>query len=149
MWFFIMAILVISVVWKLTKKWSVGLLIGYVLIILGETIIFRIPKDYYRYQLQLFWSYEIWEKAKEEIIANIFVYTPAGVIAGRLWKWKGILFGIGLSVLTEVLQLVTHRGWFELADLLHNSLGTLIGFAIYIVGMKIFNKVIKRYESLV
>ena len=107
---------------------------------MGETIIFRIPKDYYRYQLQLFWSYEIWEYAKAEILANIFVYTPVGVFAGRLWKWKGILFGIGLSVLTEVLQLVTHRGWFELADLFHNSLGALIGVIIYIIGIKLIKK---------
>ena len=130
----------------LTKKVTVGLLVGYVLVILGETVIFRTPEDYIRYKLQLFWSYEIWQHAKAEILANIFVYTPLGVFAGRLWKWKGFLFGIGLSVLTEVLQLITHRGWFELADLFHNSFGTLIGVAIYIVGMKVFNKETMRYE---
>lgn len=118
-------------------------MIGYALIILGETVIFRTPRDYVRYQLQLFWSYEIWEVAKNEILANIFVYTPIGVLAGHLWKWKGILFGIGLSVLTEVLQLTTYRGWFELDDLFNNSLGALIGVAIYIVGMKIYKKEIR------
>lgn len=96
-----------------SKKWSVGFLIGYVLIILGETVIFRTPVDYVRYKLQLFWSYENWAGAKAEILANIFVYTPVGVIAGYLWKWKGILFGIGLSLSIEILQLLTCRGWFE------------------------------------
>ena len=141
-----MSVLVVIVLAVLTKKVTDGLLVGYVLVILGETVIFRTPEDYIRYKLQLFWSYEIWQHAKAEILANIFVYTPLGVFAGRLWKWKGFLFGIGLSVLTEVLQLITHRGWFELADLFHNSFGTLIGVAIYIVGMKVFNKETMRYE---
>lgn len=135
-----MSVLVVIVLAVLTKKVTVGLLVGYVLVILGETVLFRTPVDYICYKLQLFWSYEIWEYAKAEILANIFVYTPVGVFAGRLWKWKGILFGIGLSVLTEVLQLVTHRGWFELADLFHNSLGALIGVIIYMIGIKLIKK---------
>ena len=68
----------------LTKKITIGLLVGYVLVILGETVLFRTPIDYIRYKLQLFWSYEIWEYAKAEMLANIFVYTPVGVFAGRL-----------------------------------------------------------------
>lgn len=124
----------------LSKKWSVGLLIGYVLIILGETVIFRTPGESYHYKLQLFWSYENWAGAKTEILANIFVYTPVGVIAGYLWKWKGILFGIGLSLSIEILQLLTCRGWFEFDDLFHNSLGALIGVIIYMIGIKLIKK---------
>lgn len=45
-----------------------------------------------------------------------------------------------------MLQLVTHRGWFELADLLHNSFGSLIGVAIYIAGMKLFKKEISEQD---
>lgn len=124
----------------LTKKWAVGLLVGYILVILGETVLFRIPKGYIRYELQPFWSYEIWESAKEEILANIFVYTPVGIVAGYLWKWKGILVGLGISVSTELLQLVTHRGWFEIDDLIHNTFGTLIGVTIYIIIEKVIKK---------
>lgn len=124
----------------LSQKWSVGLLIGYVLIILGETVIFRTPGESYHYKLQLFWSYTIWEGAKAEILANIYVYIPLGLIAGNLWKWKGILIGLGFSLSIELLQLITRRGWFEFDDLIHNTLGTLIGVAIYIIVMKLIKK---------
>ena len=124
----------------LSKKWSVGLLIGYVLIILGETVIFRTPGGSYHYKLQLFWSYTIWERAQAEILANIYVYIPLGLIAGNLWKWKGILIGLGFSLSIELLQLITRRGWFEFDDLIHNTLGTLIGVAIYIIIMKLIKK---------
>lgn len=135
-----MAALVAITAGILSKKWSVGFLIGYVLIILGETVIFRMPVDYVRYKLQLFWSYKNWAGAKAEILANIFVYTPVGVIASYLWKWKGLLFGIGLSLSIEILQLLTCRGWFEFDDLFHNSLGALLGVIIYMIGIKLIKK---------
>lgn len=108
-----MAALVAITAGILFKKWSVGLLIGYVLIILGETVIFRTPTNRIHFQPQLFWSYEVWDIQKEQILANILAYIPLGLIAGKLWRWKGLLAGIGLSVTSELLQLITHRGLFE------------------------------------
>lgn len=135
-----MAALVALTAKSLTKKWTVGLLIGYVLIILGETVLFRTPRAYSYYQLQLFWSYEVWNIQKEQILANVLAYIPLGLISGRLWKRKGLLAGIGLSVTSELLQLVTHRGLFEFDDIIHNTLGTLIGVAIYIIIEKVIKK---------
>lgn len=97
----------------LSKKWSVGLLIGYVLIILGETVIFRTPTGRIHFQPQLFWSYEVWDDHKEQIMINVLAYIPLGLMAGKQWKWKGLLVGIGLSIVSEILQLITLRGLFE------------------------------------
>lgn len=124
----------------LTRKWAVGLLIGYVLIIWGETVVFRLSADYRRYELQLFWSYEVWDIQKEQILANILAYIPLGLISGSLWKWKGILAGIGLSIASEMLQLITERGLFEFDDIIHNTLGTLIGLMICIDIEKLIKK---------
>ena len=97
----------------LTKKVTIGLLVGYVLIILGETVLFRIPTARLHFQPELFWSYKVWEIQKEQIIANVLAYIPLGLLAGRVWKWKGLLAGIGLSITSELLQLISHRGLME------------------------------------
>ena len=124
----------------LTKKWTVGLLVGYVLIILGETVLFRTHTVRKYFQPQLFWSYEVWDNQKEQIIANVLAYLPLGLIVGRMWKWKGLLAGVVLSITSELLQLITHSGLFEFDDIIHNTLGTLIGVMIYIIIEKVIKK---------
>ena len=42
----------------------------------------------------------------------------------------GLLIGIGISFSIELLQLVLCRGLFEFDDIIHNSLGFLIGILI-------------------
>ena len=123
-----------------TKKLTIGLLVGYVLIILGETVIFRTHSVRQVFQPQLFWSYEVWDIQKEQILANILAYIPLGLIVGKLWRWKGLLAGIGLSVTSELLQLITHRGLFEFDDIIHNMLGTLIGVSLIIIIEKVIKK---------
>ena len=133
MWFFAVAALAAITAGIISKKWSVGFLIGYVLIILGETVIFRTHSVRQVFQPQLFWSYKVWDIQKEQILANILVYIPLGLIAGKLWRWKGIIAGIGLSITSELLQLITHRGLFEFDDIIHNTIGALIGVSMYMV----------------
>ena len=135
-----MVVLVVLTIWKLTKKWSLGLLIGYILIILGETVVFRTASNGEHFRPQLFWSYEVWEKTKEQVIANVVGFVPLGLIAGSIWKWKALVVGLGVSIVAEMLQLITHRGLFEFDDILHNSLGTLIGICAYVI----FENRIKR-----
>ena len=117
----------------LTKKWTAGVLIGYVLIILGETVLFRTPFDGQHFQPQLFWSHKVWSVQKEQIIANILIFIPLGILAGSLWKWRGMFAGIGVSAAIELLQLTSQRGLCEFDDILHNTLGTFIGVSIYML----------------
>ena len=117
----------------MTKKWAAGVLIGYVLIILGGTVLFRTPFDGQHFQPQFFWSYKVWAVQKEQIIDNVLLFIPPGVFAGSLWNWKGIIVGSGLSVAIELLQLISNRGLFEFDDILHNTLGTFIGVSIYLL----------------
>jgi glycopeptide antibiotics resistance protein len=80
-------------------------------------------------ELQIFWSYRVWEAQKEQIIANVIMFLPIGLTAGAVFGWKSILLGFGLSAVIESLQLVTYRGLFEFDDI-HNTLGAAIGFFI-------------------
>ena len=122
------------------KKWTVGLLIIYVIIILCVTVLFREPFNGQHFQPQLFWSYEVWEIQKEQIIENVLLFIPLGLIAGSLFKWKGILAGTGISLLVELLQLISARGLFEFDDIVHNTFGTFIGISIYMICVKLIKK---------
>lgn len=133
-------VLVVIVLAVLTKKVTIGLLVGYVLVILGETVLFRTTSSHLHFQPELFWSYKVWEIQKEQIIANVLAYIPLGLMAGRLWKWKGLFAGIGLSITSEMLQLITNRGLCEFDDIANNFLGTLIGVSAYIICMNLINK---------
>lgn len=124
----------------MTKKWVVGLLIGYVIIILSVTVLFRTSFEGQHFQPQLFWSYEVWEIQKNQIIANILLFIPFGVITGSLWKWKGIIAGTVVSTTVELLQFVSSRGLFEFDDIVHNTLGTIIGVSVFVLIQRLVDK---------
>lgn len=138
-----LSVVVAIIITVFAKKWAMGLLIGYFLVILGETVLFRIPYDGQHFQPHLFWSHKVWDVQKKQIIANILMFIPLGLLASSLWKWKGILAGIGFSTAVELLQLIGQRGLFEFDDILHNTLGTLIGVSIYVL----IETVVKRKRN--
>ena len=82
---------------------------------------------------------------KEPILSiglNIMLFIPLGYLTPACsskinrW-WKALLLGFGVSALIEIVQLITRLGWFDTSDLLHNTLGTLIGFGIYLNWLKL------------
>ena len=113
-----------------TKKWAVSLLIPYVFLVFAATLLIRESGAEPKCELQIFWSYRVWEAQKEQIIANVIMFLPIGLTAGAVFGWKSILLGFGLSTVIESLQLVTYRGLFEFDDIIHNTLGAAIGFFI-------------------
>ena len=121
------------IITAMTKKWAAGVLIGYVLIILGETVLFRAPFDGQHFQHQLFWSYKVWNVQRKQIIANVLLFVPLGFLVGSLWKWRGVIVGAGFSIVIELFQLISQRGLFKFDDILHNTLGTFIGVSIYML----------------
>ncbi len=92
-----------------------------------------------KYELRLFWSYaEIYfgnTKMISEVILNIFMLTPLGVLLPiirnkKVFLYKGLIMGFVISLTIELLQLATCTGLFELDDILHNSLGCMLGCMI-------------------
>ena len=67
---------------------------------------------------------------------NILLFVPFGYLLPMLWKradrwWKVLLCGFAASLVIELLQLVTRYGMFDLDDLMHNTLGALLGWGCY------------------
>ena len=136
-WVYYLISTVIIIVLSVRKRWTLGLLSGYIFLMLSATIISRIPTETACYELMPFWSYAVPE-LREEIIWNVIAFIPIGLLAGKLWNWNGILIGAGLSAFIEVIQLITHRGLFEFDDIIHNTAGTIIGVVAIILLKRLF-----------
>ena len=119
--------------WRLWKRPSLGLLVGYAFLILAETVLIRKPFQGEHIKLELFWSWRAWNVQRGQIIANVIMFIPAGVLTGLLWKWRGLWVASGLSIVIELLQLLTARGLCEFDDFIHNMIGAVIGIGIVMV----------------
>ena len=75
---------------------------------------------------------------KEQILTNVVIFVPVGVLTGLLWKWRGLWAAAGLSIFIEILQLITARGLCESDDVFHNMIGAAIGVGIVMIGRKLF-----------
>ena len=115
--------------WKIWK-WDIGVLLGYVFLVLCSTVLIRHPFSGQHFQPELFWSWRAWDRQKEQIIANVIMFIPVGVLTGRRIGWKGLWIATGLSVVIEVLQLVSSRGLCEFDDVMHNMNGASIGVGV-------------------
>lgn len=70
------------------------------------------------------------------IVGNVAAFVPFGIFlpiySARSRKlWRTTYYSFELSLLVELLQLITKVGSFDVDDLLLNTLGGLIGFLIY------------------
>lgn len=143
-WFYYLFASVIAVrVALTTKKWSVGLLTGYLFLFLAMTVFTR-PVGAVRYQLLPFWSYRDYFNGTDpnlmrQIIGNVLIFIPVGILSG-IWKgWKGVWIGEGFSAFVEIAQLITRRGFFEFDDTIHNTFGTLLGVVMVLMPKKVRN----------
>jgi len=77
-------------------------------------------------------------------IGNIILFIPVGVLfplTGDEHKCvKTGFVALCFSIIIEIIQLVSHRGYFEVDDLILNTLGAVMGYGIYRVVMKLFTK---------
>ena len=121
------------------------LLLTFLAIVFGSTVFTRTP-GLRQYQLEVFWSWkEILGIGKcgrlgstaeggllQENLLNILLLFPAGILLPgvtdrKLKWWMGLLVGITVSSAIEISQLWLCRGLFEFDDIIHNSLGCMLG----------------------
>lgn len=79
---------------------------------------------------------------------NIIMCVPLGFLLPLVWKdcrklYRTALFGAGFSLLIEISQLVTTRAT-DIDDLIANICGTLIGYVIWKIFVKIANVHLKH-----
>lgn len=133
--------LVVFIAWKGFKtglRYSATLLlIEYIFFLFCSTVIFRATGEARQYDFHPFWSYDRPELLVENIM-NVIVFIPVGMMLGSLLRVKGsclivLLIGCSISVTIETLQFCFMKGFSEVDDVMHNTLGCLIGYGIYAI----------------
>ena len=81
-------------------------------------------------------DYDIKREATINIIGNISMFIPTGIIMPILYKrlnrfWKVLLGGAGLSFGIEMIQLLFPGSVTDIDDLILNAAGVAIGYGIY------------------
>lgn len=121
------------------------------LLLLGYVLFFssgfgREDHAEYRYNLTLFQEigryYGVgmrtgsWNLFWLNVIGNICVFIPLGAFLPKLFtRCRNLFFvivlSLELSLVVEVIQLVTRVGSFDVDDLLLNTIGGILGYIIY------------------
>lgn len=76
---------------------------------------------------------------------NILLFLPVGFLFEATFNlgWKKIISrSFCLSLLIELLQLILRKGYFEIDDLICNTLGSAIGYVIFTALYKVLRQVI-------
>ncbi len=71
------------------------------------------------------------------LFGNIIIFLPFGFFMPMASKnenaVKTVMHGFALSLMVEVIQLITKVGCFDVDDLMLNTLGAFLGYLIYIM----------------
>lgn len=120
-----------------TKKWHNILVIGFIAIsisfILWLTLLSRLGSYTRQFVFPLSSYKAVFNgsgKAFLEILGNIIIFIPVGVMFSLIFKLnlkRCFVMGISLSLLIECCQWYFWLGAFEIDDLIHNSVGTVLG----------------------
>lgn len=100
----------------------------------------------YRYNLQplreirRFWDYRNQLgllTVGMNLVGNVVIFIPLGFFMPMASKGRSlfltVLCGFGLSLLVETFQLLTKVGSFDVDDLLLNTVGSLLGYILFII----------------
>lgn len=113
-------------------------IMAFVALALNETVFSRPATENYNFIFRPFWSYEAIMNGRKDLIKehylNVAFFIPLGMLIWfglrqRKWWWALVL-GCLVSLLIEVMQLVMKRGMCEFDDVMHNTLGCMIGYGL-------------------
>jgi len=126
-----------------------GISICYFVVVFGAVFLSR-GNVYKEINLHLFSSYlEAYHNMStsliRNIILNILLFVPLGIFlplyTNKLNKiYKVVPIGFIITLIIEIIQYSTGYGIFEIADLLNNTVGVLIGYGLYKSYYNIKNK---------
>lgn len=143
--------LIVGLIWTRVKEkkryvlWV--LLLEYAFIVVCSTIICRgtAKLEFDRLEISPFWTYQsvlahtpgvsIWD-----IILNVVLFLPLGLLVKLLYPSTTVLRMMGIAILCslfiETNQYVFEKGVAQFDDVMHNTIGALIGWLSGMVCLK-------------
>ena len=130
------------------RKWILFLCIVYSVVLVNLGFLSREPGSRDGVDLGIFETWGTSMISHAYFIENILMFLPFGILFPLVFpKLRKLGFcmaaGLFLSVLLELLQLLTKRGFCQLDDVLTNAFGTVLGWGLY----KIYHLYVQRYHN--
>lgn len=124
------------------------LLFFYFYFVVGITVLSRKSSDIPVVNLKLFSTFQGDFCSRLYLYENLLLFLPFAILLYLLFEKirKGYFFllaGIAASLLIEIIQYITRRGFFEVDDLMTNIVGMMIGY----VGMWIGHQGIRVLQE--
>lgn len=125
------------------------LLIDFLFIVYCSTVVYRNPDDDQGFNLCPLWSYKAYLNGQLDLLAenimNVMAFVPIGLLLGLSYKriklWQVLLVGIAISASMEILQFIMKCGFSEVDDVLHNTLGCMMGYGIFSMLLIMYNRI--------
>ncbi len=127
------------------RVFALVVLIEIIILILAATVFLRETNPNVGYNFIPFWSYRMPSKDLQysmymENLMNILMFIPLGFSLGCAFKsigWKRMIFvALCLSATIEAMQFVFKKGFAEVDDVMHNIIGCIIGYGLYLTVKK-------------
>lgn len=139
---------------RLRSCLALSMLVFYLGFVASLTLLSRQAAPNAMMELELFWSYRLISSGSRnmffEVFWNVVLFIPYGFLASicskSKAKWTVFLSGSLLSVAIELAQLFTHRGLFEYDDIVHNTLGTIVGIVLCLIASKALIELERKYN---
>ena len=101
-------------------------------------------------RLNLFQGYvELVDNSCRDILVNITVFIPVGLMAGLMTEryrlLKSIFAGLLFSLTIEISQLLLRKGTFDVDDIFNNTVGALLGGAIALMVLRVQKVTTQKY----
>lgn len=83
-------------------------------------------------------------------LVNAALFVPLGFLLREVMNGKKlipIILGIGISVVIEVIQLITALGVFDVNDIIWDTFGILIGYGIYALYKELWRRFTGKNEK--
>lgn len=120
---------------SLIKRILLPIFTLYICLVVGITILYRIPFASVQYNMDLFWSYKKASTSRKlliEIVLNYLMLLPFGIMMPVYVKRRwAIVYAILFSTGVEVTQYLMMRGLFEFDDIIGNTVGAIAGVGLY------------------
>jgi len=138
------------------RVFSLVVLIEIVVLILCATVFLRETAESRDYCLVPLWSYAMESQDLQysmyvENLMNVLMFVPFGFALGcafndMSWK-KMMVVSLSMSAGIEILQYVMKKGFAEVDDVMHNTVGCVIGYLL-VKGFRIIaNGLSKSYSQ--
>jgi glycopeptide antibiotics resistance protein len=120
------------------------------------TVIYRETQPEPECKFHPFWHYSSIRQGVDvevllpDAVLNVLVFIPVGLslcLSFKKRRWLAPFIGFGLSFTIELLQFLFLKGCTDVDDVIHNTLGCLVGCGVYWLVARVWGYMVKGLHA--